>query len=544
MFLWLVWLAQISEENETSSLLDLFFEFDPLVLVATLLSTHSLAAVPLLALVTVVLSVLLGRVFCGWACPFGTVHHAVTWLSGKFRLEDAKTAADGWSGWQRAKYLLLTALLVMAAFGAHWIGVFDPLSLLYRSVATALAPAARYAIEDASTTVFLADPGIGPARVSLVTEPVYEFSRDSVFAGQSHVFFGSGLIYAVFFAIVLLNLVRKRFWCRYVCPLGALLGVVAKRPAMRLTNEHELCTDCGRCTQACPAAAEPEKPDGWRSTECYECWNCVASCNSDALSFTFAAPFTKATEAKLDMSKRALISAGMGGIGSLLWFRVDPQAQARTFHPALIRPPGALPEREFLQRCIQCGVCMKVCPTNFLHPAGLEAGLEGIWSPVAVSRVGFCEYECSLCGQACPTEAIQPLPLEEKKKVKIGLAVFDLSRCLPWAFGRECSVCEEHCPTPQKAIYVIDEEVTLQDGTTRMLKQPYVNPDLCTGGGICENVCVFIDIAAVRITSANESRHEENVPFLKGVSGLKLPAPDSGTDDPYGGGSSADPYGG
>jgi len=202
-----------------------------------------------------------------------------------------------------------------------------------------------------------------------------------------------------------------------------------------------------------------------------------------------------------------------GGIG-VLALRLTPYEQRKTYSPDLIRPPGALPERQFLQKCIQCGLCMRVCPTTALHPCGLESGLEGLWTPRLVAKLGYCEYNCNLCGQLCPTGAIQALTLEEKQQTKIGLTTVDTTRCLPYAYGRDCIVCEEHCPVPQKAIYLVEREVTLADGTTRVLKQPQVDADRCIGCGNCESACVFSDRAAIRVTSANESRNPDNQPIL------------------------------
>jgi len=526
------------EGRELSPFVNLFFDLDPLVLLATWLATHTLSGLSLLALITVAASLLLGRVFCGWVCPLGTVHHAVSWLGTRRRKAKTQLADGAWSPWQRTKYLLLLAFLVMAIFGIHWIGMLDPFSLLYRSTVTAVLPAAQYAIEDSTTAVYQADPRLGPLRATTVTEPIYEFFRDHVFKTSRQTFAGSTVIFLFFVAIVLLNLVRKRFWCRYLCPLGALLGLCSKRPVMRLKNDTAKCTNCKRCVLTCPAGAQPDAPGEWRATECYACWNCVAACKENALGFAFESPLRKPTKAQLDLKRRAVLASGFAGLGGLLGLRLTPKAQATKFNPALIRPPGARPEREFLQRCIQCGACMKVCPTNALQPTSFEAGLEGIWTPILVPRIGYCEYECNLCGRVCPTEAIRPLPIEEKHKVKLGLARFDTTRCLPHAYARECLICEEHCPVPTKAIYFVEKEVPLRDGGTRVVKQPHVDPELCIGCGICESVCVFKDRPAVRVSSAGESRHTGNQPILPtppdfGNYGGNN-TPETGNADPYG----------
>lgn len=155
-------------------------------------------------------------------------------------------------------------------------------------------------------------------------------------------------------------------------------------------------------------------------------------------------------------------------------------------------------------------MCIKICPTGALHPTLLEAGLEGLWTPRLVPRVGPCDQNCNLCGQVCPTEAIRPLPLEEKQKTKLGLAMFDTTRCLPYAYGRDCMVCEEQCPIADKAIYFLEVEIQDREGQKRKIKQPHVDPDKCTGCGVCEYCCVYRDEAAVRVVSANETRNSDN----------------------------------
>ncbi|MBD3160970.1 MAG: 4Fe-4S dicluster domain-containing protein, partial [Candidatus Eisenbacteria bacterium] len=226
-------------------------------------------------------------------------------------------------------------------------------------------------------------------------------------------------------------------------------------------------------------------------------------------------PWRRPEAGRIDLARRSTVAALLAGAGGAMLLRATPQAQARTYNPQLIRPPGSLAEPDFLARCIQCGICMKACPPNGLHPTAFEAGLEGIWTPMLVARIGYCDYECNLCGQLCPTGAIEPLPLPEKKKVKIGLAVIDRDRCLPYAYARECIVCEEHCPIPTKAITFDQSEVAGRDGKTRLLKLPRVDPDLCTGCGICETKCPFKDLPAIRIVSANETRHPGNQPILQ-----------------------------
>jgi MauM/NapG family ferredoxin protein len=512
LFLYLLLGTRTRGEEDLGEAPQLFFDLDPLALVGTWIAAHAVPVALLASLSVLALTLVFGRVFCGWICPMGTVHAMGSWFrSGS---KKALIESEAWTRWQRGKYYFLITLLVMALFGVSWIGFLDPFSFLYRSTVVALLPATQDAVEDGSTVVYHTDPHLGPFHLTSLTEPVYRFFRDRFVVVQNSAYSGSALVFLLFVAAVLLNLYRKRFWCRYICPLGALLGVFSQRPLFRLETQADSCIDCGLCHVDCQGAAAPDRPGRQLPAECFVCWNCVPHCKSEAIRFRFVSPLRKETTGKLDLSKRALLGAGAAAVGGVFLSRLSPQAQGRMYNPSLIRPPGALPEREFLQRCIACGLCMKVCPTNGLHPTLLQAGLDGLWTPQLIPQIGYCEQECNLCGQVCPTGAIEPLTVEEKKKVKIGLATIDTNRCLPYAYQRECIICEEHCPVATKAIYFIEKEIQLRDGTTRVLKQPRVDPDLCTGCGICEAKCVFKDLPAIRVTSAGETRHPDNQPIL------------------------------
>jgi ferredoxin len=181
----------------------------------------------------------------------------------------------------------------------------------------------------------------------------------------------------------------------------------------------------------------------------------------------------------------------------VLLLRTD--LRARRKDSLLIRPPGAQDEPAFLSACLRCAQCMKICPTSALQPAAFEAGLEGLWTPVLMARVGYCDYGCHACGQVCPSGAIPELSLEQKRDQVIGKASVDRDRCLPWASATPCIVCEEMCPTPQKSIRL--EEATLPgaDGQPVTVQRPVVLRDVCIGCGICENHCPLEGEAGIRV---------------------------------------------
>jgi polyferredoxin/Pyruvate/2-oxoacid:ferredoxin oxidoreductase delta subunit len=492
-FFFLLVRTQYSGSDEISYPVKIFLDLDPLFAGLLLLSSFSVKPILLLSLITVALSLILGRVFCGWVCPFGILHNA----AGEVAKRPKKLEHGLYRKSQVSKYVVLVAVAFSGFFSMSILGVVDPISLTVRSFAIGIGPALEFLVR----AVFDGIYAHGPRWISDPSETLYAFLQDHVLAFNQPHFFQGALLGTLFLGLLALNLARPRFWCRFICPLGALLAVVSKASVLRL-RLGENCDRCGNCVRACPTGASPALGDGWRKADCIFCWNCVEACPTGAVTIGFGKP--NADEVRTDMTRRSFLWSAAAGLIAVPLLRTSPSLKRP--HPRLIRPPGALPEEQFLERCVKCSECMKVCLTNGLQPTLLEAGLEGTWSPMLVPKIGYCEYSCTLCGQVCPTGAIKELAVEEKRKTVIGLAFIDKDRCLPYAFGVNCIVCEEHCPTPEKAIVFKETETTGPDGEVLVLKQPVVIPELCIGCGICEYKCPVLDEPAIYVTSVNESR--------------------------------------
>jgi ferredoxin len=142
---------------------------------------------------------------------------------------------------------------------------------------------------------------------------------------------------------------------------------------------------------------------------------------------------------------------------------------------------------------------VKVCPTGALAPSLFEAGLEGLWTPLLVARMGYCDFSCHACGQICPTGAIPPLTLAEKRQRVIGTAYIDQNRCFPWASFRPCIVCNEVCPIFENAIALEEVDMIAPDGQRVHLQRPRVRQELCIGCGLCEYKCPVSGPAAIRV---------------------------------------------
>ena len=286
-------------------------------------------------------------------------------------------------------------------------------------------------------------------RLQRAIDPAYHVFRDNVFL-EPHpgAFLGAGLILALFVGMVLLNAYRRRFWCRYLCPLGALLGVFAWRPLLRRATQRENCNQCDLCGWRATGPPPRRRAKSLAPSECLGCLNCTDACARDALGFQWASPWRKEPAAVgIGLSRRAMVGAALGGLVALPILRISPQARGRTFNPDSDPPARRRPEREFLARCTGCGLCMKVCPTGGLQPT-LDRGRPGRDLDAAARAADRLSATTSAtcAARSVPTQAIERLTLEEKKQVRIGVAVIDTTRCIPYAYGRDCIVCEEHCP--------------------------------------------------------------------------------------------------
>jgi polyferredoxin len=490
----------------------LFFQFDPLVALSNALSSRALYHGLLWSLVVLIPTMLLGRFFCGWICPLGSVHHFFSSLKSERKRGKQLIESNRYKRWQTTKYYLLSAALIAAVLGTGIVGWLDPFSLLVRSLGLSIVPGTNYALNAALHAM----EHSRLALVQLVGSGLH-FIFGGLLLSFKQPYFRQGVWLGLIFIFLLaLNFRATRFWCRALCPLGALLGVVSRWSILGLVKTPERCEDCNRCLLRCQGGDDPIGGVPWRQPECHLCMNCVDECTEHNLQFKF---FPAQKSIGLNLQRRKVLTGLAAGAVAVPLLRSTPGFTVER-HERLLRPPGALNEDHFLSRCIRCGECMKVCPNNALQPAWTEAGLEGLWTPVVVPRIGYCESSCVLCSEVCPTGAIWEITAKEKgwearassnaKPISLGTAFYDRGRCLPWAMATPCIVCEEWCPTSPKAIYLQPAEVADAQGYLKQVKQPFIDPQRCVGCGACEYACPVQDRPAVYVTSIGESRSRTN----------------------------------
>lgn len=482
LFLFLFIITDYRGRDEINVGVNSLFRSDPLVLASYILAAKSFTWLLFPALVMVISTVLLGRFFCGWICPLGTLIDLVTRRipkSGPIKLLKG-----------RFKYCLLFALLVSALFSVNVSGILDPIAILIRALTFFFYPLLGLAARSGWSGLYTL-AGDGRDHVLFL----YDFLRTYVLPFRETLYPLAFVSAAIIVFIFVIERFERRNWCRNICPLGTLLNLLGRFSLFRRIPGR-ICSDCGDCRKHCPTAFDEEV---LQSGDCIRCMDCRTSCSFKRVSFRAALPsFSKGgADQQPVLSRRLFLGSVVSGIVLAKGFSFRKlEGQNR-----LLRPPGVTDENVFLEKCVRCGECMKVCLRSALYPDLSRGGVTGVFMPVMIPRLGYCEYNCTLCGQICPTGAIPRLAQEEKRKSIIGTAVIDRNLCLPYAKKLNCLVCEEHCPIPEKAIRF--EQVTDIDyqGKRIALKRPHVIEELCTGCGICENKCPLEGRSAIEVFS-------------------------------------------
>jgi len=370
------------------------------------------------------------------------------WLGNRKRSLKARISSNRYRKAASLKYFFLIAFLVGAAIPLNektmlLTGLLDPIPFIHRAFSVIVLPLA-----DRFTNLLSVNPR------------VYE---------------GAFFIGILFLAALFVNLMIPRFYCRFICPTGAFLGLIGKYSLWRIGKANEECSNCMQCEKACEGACSPSKEI--RINECVLCFNCLEPCKDGSIKYSIQE--SKSGEVSVpDLGRRGLIISSISGLMTTQIIPLSSGTAAGDLN--LLRPPGSLAEEDLLKRCVRCGQCMRICPTNIIVPSDMYGGLENLWTPVLNFTDGTsgCQLNCTACGYVCPTSAIRSISLSEKLgldefalngPVRIGTACVDRSRCLPWSASTPCIVCQENCPVTPKAIYVVEKFETVRSGARDVL---------------------------------------------------------------------------
>ncbi|MGA4579286.1 4Fe-4S dicluster domain-containing protein [Limisphaera sp. VF-2] len=456
--------------------------------VPSLLAWAAGTGMALAAASIVVASLLCGRVYCAVLCPLGLFQDAVwrlrQWLRPRKRLLYVPEA-------RKLRWGVFWICAVGAVFtGGVTLAWLDPYSLFGRLGMQLLRPIVVWVGNELTPLAHAVGWG-------------HWYRVESLW----HWGAATAVVLAMTAAILGLAAARGRLYCNTICPVGTLLGWLARRARWRLELSPALCRKCGECLQVCKAQCIDLRRQALDYSRCILCLDCLAVCPERGVHFVTgrrtgpqggSSPVPVPTSTVGPSRRRFLLLflalvSWPGRRSRASESAGTPEGAAPSVVPAASLspacPPGSRSVSRFLRQCTACGLCVAACPTRVLQPAVLEYGPAGLLRPRMDYHKAYCNYECHRCGEVCPTGAIVPLPLEEKKLTKIGEVELTLDLCVVVTKGTDCVACSEHCPT----------QAVFPKPYKDHLRVPAINPALCIGCGACEFACPVRPVRAIRV---------------------------------------------
>lgn len=413
------------------------------------------------------LTALFGRVYCSVICPLGLIQDLMLRLHRLFnktgyhslpshaRLHMIIAAMVG--GTWLAGYMLPAALLEpFAAGGRILAGIFQPFAALLFKYKSSLF-------------------GDGVNWLGMASFKPFDAAGTAIIAGMTLLLF-------------FLCRSRGRVYCNSLCPVGAILRLVAGHSLVKVVIDTEKCVSCGVCAKTCKAGCIDAATRTIDNSRCIACFNCLDTCrlnglilktpgSSASLATKSSDPSGAGTNPSLSTSngRRAFVGGlAAAAAGYFLPVKLQSAPAADT-----ILPPGAGNHKDFSSRCISCHLCVAACPSSVIRPSSPKTGLRSLQQPSLVFDLGMCEQNCNLCSQICPVMAIKPIMAEHKKLLKIGEVVYKQNLCVVETNGTDCGACAEHCPT--QAVRMVPYRNNLMI--------PQTDPSICIGCGSCEHIC-------------------------------------------------------
>lgn len=443
----------------------------------------NVAVVAILLLLTLVI----GRVYCSVICPMGVMQDAISWLSGRRKGKKYRFGYSAEKKWLRYGVLLVFVAAMIAGIGSA-VALLAPYSSYGRIAANLFAPIYRLANN----------------MLAYVAERVdsYAFYGTEIWIKSVPTFI---IAVATFVIIAVLAWRNGRTYCNTICPVGTLLGVFSRFALFRPTIDKSKCRNCSLCSRRCKGACIDYTNHDIDYSRCVACMDCIDACKHGALRLQYRWKKDKEIkavdekDASIDGSRRSFmsLSALMGAtmlvnaqkkkVDGGLAVIEDKQKPKRA---TAIVPAGALSARNLAQHCTGCQLCVSACPNGVLRPS---TDLTKLMQPEMSYERGYCRPECTRCSDVCPAGAIRPISVEDKSSTRIGHAVWIKKNCVSLTDGVECGNCARHCPSG--AILMVHSDANDENS----VKIPVVNVERCIGCGACENLCPARPFSAIYV---------------------------------------------
>ena len=429
----------------------------------------------------VLLTLLMGRIYCSVICPLGVLQDIFGWF-GKKAKKNRYTYSKPLS---ILRYVMLGVLVVALVAG-------------FTSVAALIAP---YSAFGRIASTFLA--------------PVYQLgnnllaswaeSMDSYAFYSVDIWWKGGITFVValvtLVALFVLAFKNGRTYCNTICPVGTVLGFLSRYSYLKPVIDTTKCNGCGLCARNCKASCIDSKNHAIDYSRCVVCLDCIDKCRQGAIKYV---PRSKSAQsapsgASADKGRRAFITttAVMAGAGVAKAQKLKMDGGYAVIEDMKIpnretplTPPGSLSARNLAQHCTACQLCISACPNQVLRPS---SDLSNFMQPVTSFERGYCRPECVKCSEVCPTGAIKPITKEEKTAIQIGHAVWIADNCVVNRDNEKCDNCFRHCPTG--AIQMVAKN----PDDKKSPKIPVINTERCIGCGACENLCPSRPFSAIYV---------------------------------------------
>lgn len=481
----------------------------------------------------VALTFVFGRLYCSIVCPLGVLQDMISWMAGRRRkYRFSYTAPRHW-----LRYGVFAVFVIAFVVGAGGVAFF-------------IAPYSAYG--RIATHLFSPFYAWGNNFLAWIAESMNSYAIHS-----TEVWFKGGIplvVALLTLAAVAITAWRSgRLWCNTVCPVGTVLGVIARLSLFKPRIDLNKCSHCGLCARACKSACIDAQSGTVDASRCVACFDCLKNCRQGALRYEFiqfknsrAASQTNAPESakttdapdinheralpvnESEMSSEAKVSqnteqmcgdlANSGrraflAAAGLMALERAAQAQAIKVDGGLapieekqapprqtpITPPGSQGAANLEKHCTSCQLCVAACPNQVLRPS---KSIKSYLRPELSFERGYCRPECVTCATVCPTGAIQPIAAEQKAALQIGHAIWTKARCVVVRDGVNCDNCAAHCPVG--AIHMGPLDAT----NPQSPQIPMIDTERCIGCGACEHLCPARPISAIHVEG--HERHRMN----------------------------------